>query len=103
MQPLLPTRSLVSHGKKASCTQCLCMGYLSQPPLGIRHSATTFGSQGYSMGGMPIGDANAQVVQCAGVDSDRLCMDASLISDILQCRITSWSHRNISALNPGIR
>jgi hypothetical protein len=30
-------------------------------------------------------------------------MDARLISDILQCRITSWNHKNISALNPGIR
>ena len=39
----------------------------------------------------------------AGVGSDDLCMDAETISDILQCRITTWDHSNISRLNPGFR
>ena len=30
-------------------------------------------------------------------------MDAETISDILQCRITTWDHSNISRLNPGFR
>ena len=39
----------------------------------------------------------------AGVGSDDLCMDAETISDILQCRITTWDHKDISRLNPGFR
>lgn len=72
------------------------------PPGSGKVCATTLGS-GLQHRRKALGDADAHTVHCAGVDADRLCMDASLISDILQCRITSWSHRNISALNPGIR
>ena len=38
-----------------------------------------------------------------GVAADDLCLDAETISDVLQCRITTWDHQNISALNPGAR
>ncbi|CAL5222010.1 g4300 [Coccomyxa viridis] len=38
-----------------------------------------------------------------GLARDGLCLDAEAVSDILQCRISTWNHPNITVLNPGAR
>lgn len=50
------------------------------------------------------GEARGDRQLCfVGLARDGLCLDAEAVSDILQCRISTWNHPNITVLNPGAR